>query len=566
MNENGMLFKKHGQENMTSQNWWKGAILYQIYPRSWCDSNGDGVGDLAGITSRLEHLVDLGVDGVWISPFFTSPMLDFGYDVSNYCDVDPLFGTIADFDALINRAHSLGLKVIIDMVLSHTSEQHAWFRESAQSRNNAKSDWYVWADAQPDGTPPNNWLSIFGGSAWQWNTARQQYYLHNFLTAQPDLNIHHHDVQDALLAACRFWLDRGVDGFRLDAINFIAHDPQLRSNPARDPALLDSGSAKASNPYTWQVHLYDKSQPEAISFLHRLRNLAHGYGDILLLGEVGDDDEIARLAEYAGSGGPLDTGYCFRFLQDFVNKDLIQRTLDQMFNRPEKPWPSWAFSNHDFNRVVTRWGKKWDGPEVDPVALGCMALLLGLPGTIFIYEGEELGMPQADLLRHELRDPYDIAFYPDHMGRDGCRTPFPWDNTLPNAGFSTSEPWLPIKLPHLDRALAQQKANGASVYNNIRAMVHYRRTSQILRHGDYEIMPDHQDNVIAIRRWLNQDQSVIIVVNLGESVAQLNLALPGWSRNWQIKFSNGILETDDKASLLLEGWGYAIIERSGEQV
>jgi alpha-glucosidase len=253
------------------KDWWRGAVIYQIYPRSFQDSNHDGMGDLAGIIHRLHHVAELGVDAIWISPFFRSPMLDFGYDVSDYRDVDPMFGTLGDFDALIHRAHELGLKVLIDLVLSHTSNQHAWFQESVSSRENPKSDWYVWADAKPDGSPPNNWLSIFGGSAWEWSGDRMQYYLHNFLKEQPDLNLHNPDVQDEILAVARFWLDRGVDGFRLDTINFYFHDKELRDNPALAPEKRNATIAPEVNPYNWQDHLYDKNQPENLEFLRRLR-------------------------------------------------------------------------------------------------------------------------------------------------------------------------------------------------------------------------------------------------------------------------------------------------------
>ncbi len=259
------------------KDWWRGAVIYQIYPRSYQDSNDDGIGDLAGIIHRLDHIASLGVDAIWISPFFKSPMLDFGYDVSDYRDVDPMFGTLSDFDALIEKAHRLGLKILIDLVLSHSSDQHPWFVESRESRDNPKADWYVWADAKPDGSPPNNWLSIFGGSAWEWSPERMQYYLHNFLVAQPDLNLHNPDVQDALLDVCRFWLDRGVDGFRLDTINFYFHDKLLRDNPALAPERRNFTIAPEVNPYNWQDHLYDKNQSENLDFLHRMRAVMDEY-------------------------------------------------------------------------------------------------------------------------------------------------------------------------------------------------------------------------------------------------------------------------------------------------
>ena len=265
--------------------WWRGAVIYQIYPRSFKDSNGDGVGDLPGITSKLTYVAELGVDAIWISPFFRSPMKDFGYDVSDYRDVDPIFGSLEDFDELIRQDHALGLKVIIDQVLSHTSDQHAWFKASRDSRDNPKADWYVWADARADGSPPNNWLSVFGGSAWRWDTRRRQYYLHSFLAEQADLNFHHPEVQDALLEEVRFWCKRGVDGFRFDACNHHFHDQALRNNP---PAVQQNVSTvRADNPYAMQMHWYDKSQPENLDFLERLREVLDEYG-VASVGEVGD--------------------------------------------------------------------------------------------------------------------------------------------------------------------------------------------------------------------------------------------------------------------------------------
>ena len=286
-------------EKASNNGWWRGGVIYQIYPRSFQDSNGDGIGDLPGITERLAHVAELGADGIWLSPFFKSPMKDFGYDVSDYCDVDPMFGTIADFKALLARAHSLGLKVMIDQVLSHASDQHTWFVESRASRDNPKADWFVWADAREDGTPPNNWLSIFGGSAWQWDTRRCQYYLHNFLSSQPDLNFHNPEVQAALLQTVKFWLDMGVDGYRLDTANFYFHDALLRDNPGKGAPSRDNPDPAVNpfNPYAWQAHVYDKSRPENLPFLEALRALLDQYPDTTMVGEIGDDDGLALLGK-----------------------------------------------------------------------------------------------------------------------------------------------------------------------------------------------------------------------------------------------------------------------------
>ena len=273
--------------------WWRGATIYQIYPRSFQDTNGDGIGDLPGIIERLDYVASLGVDAVWISPFFKSPMADFGYDIADYRDVDPIFGTLADFDRLIARAHALGLKVMVDQVPSHTSDQHSWFQESRQSRYNAKSDWYVWADARGDGTPPNNWLSIFGGVAWTWEPRRGQYYLHNFLKNQPDLNFHNPEVRQATLDNMRFWLERGVDGLRLDAINFCFHDARLRDNPPRPPNERRARGFNAENPYGFQWHKFNNTQPEMLPFLEDIRRVLDEFPDVVALGEISSDDSTA---------------------------------------------------------------------------------------------------------------------------------------------------------------------------------------------------------------------------------------------------------------------------------
>ena len=305
--------------------WWRGAVIYQVYPRSYQDTTGDGSGDLAGITSRLAHIASLGVDAVWLSPFFKSPMADLGYDVSDYCAVDPMFGTMEDFDALVAEAHRLGLKIIIDQVLSHTSDQHPWFIESRASRTNDRADWYVWADPKPDGTAPNNWMSIFGGPAWEWGSVRKQYYLHNFLASQPDLNFHNAAVQDALLDTVRFWLERGVDGFRLDTVNYYFHDRLLRDNPP-----MPKGKANDIpdvNPYGYQDHLYDKTQPENVSFLKRFRSLLDAYDARTSVGEVGDGERSLRtVAAYTEGGDKLHMCYTF----DLLGPGILGRSCPEL--------------------------------------------------------------------------------------------------------------------------------------------------------------------------------------------------------------------------------------------
>ncbi|MDB5680872.1 MAG: alpha-glucosidase, partial [Sphingomonas bacterium] len=306
-----------------TREWWRGAVIYQIYPRSFADSNGDGIGDLPGITARLDHVASLGVDGIWLSPFFTSPMLDFGYDVADYCDVDPIFGTLADFDALIARAHELGLKVLIDQVYSHSSDHHPWFRESRTDRTNPRADWYVWADAKVDGSPPNNWQSVFGGPAWTWDARRGQYYMHNFLSEQPQLHVHNPAVQDALLATAQFWLDRRVDGFRIDAINFAIHDPALTDNPPAPPG-------PRTRPFDFQLHIHNQSQPEIPLFLERLRALADRYGATFTVAEVGGPTPEAEMHAFTEGNRRLNSAYGFNFLYaDKLTPALVRDALAQ---------------------------------------------------------------------------------------------------------------------------------------------------------------------------------------------------------------------------------------------
>ncbi len=459
--------------------WWRGAVIYQIYPRSFADSNNDGVGDLAGITARLDHVASLGVDAIWLSPFFASPMKDFGYDVSDYLAVDPLFGTLADFDALLERAHALGLKVIIDQVYAHTSDQHDWFRESRASRDGAKSDWYVWADPKDDGTPPNNWLSVFYGSSWSWDGRRGQYYLHNFLPSQPNLNVHNPAVQQALFDTARFWLDRGVDGFRLDAINFAMHDPLLTDNP---PVRKKRWARR--RPFDFQHHLHNQSQPALVGFIEKLARVVRDFGeDRFTVAEVGGEQALKEMKAFTAGNDRLHTSYGFDFLfTDKLTPALILKTLGQWKHETGEGWPSWAFSNHDAPRVVSRWG---DLSRQDDWARLLLALLMSLRGNVFLYQGEELGLAQAQIPFEKLRDPEAIANWPLTQGRDGARTPMPWDDRQPNAGFSAAEPWLPIPQNHAQRAVSVQNADPDSVLAAARRLIALRRDTPALRQGDF---------------------------------------------------------------------------------
>ena len=499
---------------MDKQHWWQGAIIYQIYPRSFQDTNGDGIGDLAGITRRLEYVASLGVDAVWISPFFRSPMKDFGYDIADYRAVDPIFGSLADFDTLLARAHGLNLKVMIDQVLSHTSSDHAWFRQSRENRDNERADWYVWADARADGGPPNNWLSIFGGSAWTWEPRRGQYYLHNFLVDQPDLNFHEPAVQQAMLDNVRFWLERGVDGVRLDAINFCFHDRALRDNPPKPPERRTGHGFRADNPYAFQYHLHDNTQPENLAFLRRLRALLDEFPGTVSLGEISSEDSTATMAEYT-QPGRLHMAYSFELLGADGSAAHIRNTVEREMAAAPGGWPCWSISNHDVQRVVSRWGRP-DSPRYLPTQL--TALISALRGAVCLYQGEELGLAEAEVPFELLRDPYGIAFWPTFKGRDGCRTPMPWDSS-PQGGFTTGEPWLPLPAAHLRQNVAAQEADPRSALHALRGLLRWRRRHPALLRGAIGFI-DAPEEVLAFWRR-DVGQQLIAVFNLRNAAVEV---------------------------------------------
>ncbi|MBY0138536.1 alpha-glucosidase [Paracoccus yeei] len=475
--------------------WWRDAIIYQIYPRSFQDSSGDGIGDLKGITSRLPHIASLGVDCIWLSPIFMSPQKDMGYDVSDYCDVDPIFGTLADFDALIATAHDLGLKVISDQVLSHTSDQHPWFKESRADRDNPKADWYVWADPLPDGSPPSNWHSHFGGPAWEFDATRRQYYLHNFLASQPDLNFHNTDVQDAILDTCEFWLKRGLDGFRLDTVNYYFHDDELRSNPAAKSAH----QVMATDLYGMQQNIYNKTRPENLGFLQRLRTLTDRYGDIMMVGEVGEmgDRSIEIMAEYTAGTDRLHMCYSFAMLSEVFTAEHFRRCIAGFQKGAPDGHPYWSFSNHDVMRHPSRWADH--AVSHDAIARLSCAMLMAFEGTIGIYQGEELGQEETVMQFHELTDPPALRFWPAVKGRDGCRTPMVWDAAEPHAGFSIGTPWLPVKAPQKARAVDAQEASADSILKFYRKVIAFRKASPALTVGKTTFL-DVPEPVLGFRR------------------------------------------------------------------
>ncbi len=488
------------------QIWWRGATIYQVYPRSFCDSNGDGIGDLPGITSKLAYIASLGVDAVWISPFFTSPMKDFGYDVADYCGVDPIFGILSDFDDLIEKAHGLGLKILIDQVYSHTSDQHSWFAESRSSRDNARADWYVWADPKADGSPPNNWQSVFGGPAWTWDARRGQYYMHNFLSSQPQINMHNPKVQDAMLGVAQFWLDRGVDGFRVDAINFAMHDPDLKDNP---PA--PAGNGVRTRPFDFQLKIHNQSHPDIPAFIARLRTLMDGYPDRFSVAEVGGPEPDREMKAFTAGDQHFNSAYGFNFLYaEHLTPALVREAVEAWPEEDGIGWPSWAFSNHDAPRWISRWAPE-DAREA--YAAMVMMLFIALRGNVILWQGEELGLTQVDIPFDKLQDPEAIANWPLTLSRDGTRTPMPWNAHAPHCGFSSGEPWLPLGADHVAMAVDVEEADPKSMLALTRTLLATRNNNEALQGGDLKIIEAQNDLLVFERRSSNQH--LVCAFNMG---------------------------------------------------
>ncbi|HEY1614651.1 MAG TPA: alpha-amylase family glycosyl hydrolase [Rhizomicrobium sp.] len=470
--------------------WWQGAVIYQIYVRSFADGNGDGVGDFHGLIDRLDYVAGLGVDAIWLSPIHPSPNRDWGYDVSDYDTVNPEYGTDEDFARLLAEAHARGLKVMTDEVLAHTSDEHPWFRRSLTESD--KEEWYVWAPPQLDGTAPNNWLSAFGGPAWSYHPARRRYYHHKFLRQQPKLNWRNHDARRAALAVLDRWLARGVDGFRLDVANAYLHDESLTDNP---PVPLEDRT-----PRDWahapklQRHWHDSNLPENLEVLDQIRRLVDGYPQRFVMGEFSEAPE--RCGGFAAPDEGLHSGYSFPLLEAHVlGPDFVRNHFAMLANYPAH-WPSVAFSNHDVVRTVTRFGG-----ERPPAALAKMllALLFSLKGTALLYQGEELGLPEGKLRRDQLKDPVGDLYYPTSRGRDGCRTPMPWQAGSANLGFSSATPWLPIAPEHAALAVSAQEDDPQSTLRFTRAFLAERWRSAALRLGDIAFV-ESAAPVLAFRR------------------------------------------------------------------
>lgn len=508
--------------------WWKSAVIYQIYPRSFQDTNGDGVGDLPGITGRLDYLQWLGIDAVWISPIYPSPMQDFGYDVSNYQDVDAVFGALEDFDELVNEAHRRGIKVILDFVPNHTSREHPWFIESRSSRDNPKRDWYIWRDAKPDGSPPNNWRGLTSmrkeGSAWRWDERTGQYYLASFSPTQPDLNWRNPEVRKEMLDALRFWLKRGVDGFRIDMIDFLSKDEDFRDEPP--------------TPGDIEIEYFPKSirhlnQPETLEYIREMRRVIHAYHERVMIGEVTYFLPIEKLADYHGEGDLLDLPFNFRLIllpfearevREFVGEyDTALTSRDA--------WPNYTLSNHDVPRTSRH------GEAASRVAA---MMLLTLRGTPFVYYGEEIGMANVEIPPDHMRDPWPM--FGTDKSRDSVRTPMQW-STGPQAGFSRVEPWLPVAPDYQKVNVAARQEAPASILNLYRRLLSLRKATPALHSGAYEPLPSSENCFVYARR--QDGQTALVALNFSGEEKTVNL--PDGENGWSIHLSTH-LDRDGKVS------------------
>ncbi|SFJ14758.1 alpha-amylase family glycosyl hydrolase [Bradyrhizobium sp. Gha] len=478
--------------------WWRDGIFYQIYPRSFQDSDGDGVGDLAGIMRRLPYVKSLGVDAIWLSPIFPSPMADFGYDISDYTGIEPLFGTMADFDALLAAAHDNGLKLILDLVPNHTSDQHPWFAESRGSRDNPKRDWYIWRDPAPDGGAPNNWLSEFGGSAWQFDEATGQYYYHAFLAQQPDLNWRNPQVRAAIYDVMRFWLEKGVDGFRVDVIWHLIKDAEFRDNPP-NPRYVEGRP-----PNERILTQYSTDQPEVHDVIAEMRRVTDAYAARVLIGEI--YLPLHRLMAYYGNdltGAQMP--FNFALLSTFWSARSIEKIIEDYEKAlPTGAWPNWVLGNHDRPRVASR-----VGPEQARIAA---MLLLTLRGTPTLYYGDEIGMRQLAIAPEDVRDPFEKNVPGIGVGRDGCRTPMQWDASQ-FAGFSDVKPWLPLPEDHVHENVVNLEADTRSILSLYKRLITLRKNSAPLVTGSYH--PIAAEGDLLIYRREAEGRALIVVLNLG---------------------------------------------------
>ncbi|MDB5478717.1 MAG: alpha-glucosidase [Alphaproteobacteria bacterium] len=530
--------------------WWRKGVIYQVYPRSYLDNNGDGIGDLSGVTQKLDYIASLGVDAIWLSPFFKSPMKDAGYDIEDYRAVDPTFGTLDDFRRLLDEAHKRNIKIVIDQVWAHTADTHAWFSESRQSKSNPKADWYYWRDAKPDGTAPNNWLSNFGGVAWSWDTRREQYYLHHYLSSQPKLNLRNPEVKAEIFDTARFWLELGVDGFRLDVLHQYLSDPELRDNPPRGDRALPN-DLPASHTLTRQWREMDCNHPDIVDLAEDLRALCDEYPDKVLLAEVGGEDNEAEACKYVQTGKRLHLAYTFGLMQQQgrFDKALVYEIMNHVEGLVKDGWLCWATGNHDNMRVVSRWPNE----GADPVVFARFALAIGLclRGSFCMYQGEELGLPEAEVPYDLMQDPYGIAFYPEYRGRDGCRTPMPWIKSAKHAGFSdAAKTWLPVVEAQTERAVDVQDKDPESMLNFTRKFLAWRKQQPPISVGSFQFF-ETPDNVVGFVRE-HEGERISCIFNIQNAAVTLPIAGKLDPISQQAQHGNG--------QLSLGGYGFAFIK------
>ncbi len=500
--------------------WWRDGVIYQIYPRSYMDSNSDGIGDIPGITSRLDHLQDLGIDAIWLSAVYPSPNVDFGYDVSDYRGIHPQFGTLKDFDRLVLEARRRGIHIIMDLVLNHSSDQHAWFQKSRQSAPNKYSDYYLWQLPKRGNKPPNNWLSVFGGPGWEFDEQRGEYYFHMFYKQQPDLNWRNPRVRQEILDIFRFWADRGVDGFRLDVFNAYFKDKDFRDNPITPWGI---------RPFDRMRHLYDMDQPELFEFIRELRSLLDAYPQSYVIGEtfLGDQNTAAAYC----APGLLHAAFNFQFISRIWKAHFYRkRELSWQAALHDHAWPALVLNNHDNPRSATRFGQGEDDARLKVAA----AMLLSLRGTPFLYAGEEIGMRDIKVRREEVHDPIGKYYWPFFKGRDGCRSPMQWDGSK-NAGFTTGNPWLRLHENYTKRNVGAQLAEHGSLLNFYKKMLALRRAVPALHAGSLEMLNGLDQRVLGYSRQAGTSR-VLVLLNF--SSREVNLTLSGFEGQASILLSS----------------------------
>ena len=496
-----------GPKRAATYLWWQRGIIYQVYPRSFMDSNGDGVGDLRGLISRLDYLRGLGVDAVWLSPIFPSPMKDFGYDVSDYTGIHPLFGTLEDFDLLIREAHAHKIKLVLDFVPNHTSDQHPWFIESRSSRDNPKRDWYIWRDPAPSGGPPNNWLSNFGGSAWEYDPKTEQYYYHAFLREQPDLNWRNSQVIEAMLNVLRFWLERGVDGFRVDVLWHLIKDEQFRDNP------VNPDWREGADPYQRLLELQTTDQAEVHAVVTRMRRLVDQYQDRVLIGEI--YLPVERLVKYYGVNlSGVHVPFNFQLLLAKWHARDIARIISQYEAAlPKGGWPNWVLGNHDRPRIVSRVGSKQ--------ARVAAMLLLTLRGTPTLYYGDEIGMHDVEIPPEKVQDPFEKNVPGRGLGRDPQRTPMQW-SAAKNAGFTAGKPWLPIAEDYAQINVEAERDDPFSILSLYMQLINVRRGEPALEVGELERIDTAGDLLTYIRR--DGESAFLVALNFGSEPQVIDIS------------------------------------------